>query len=509
MQGLPWREVMVKTEKAVKKLSHLKSQAGYILLSLMTLTALIPGLVLIGLNYTDIIEQGSRISKTTITKTQMHTIRNIVANDARDVDADGAFDVWREGAGNAVPAAVTVNSRDQWGTDFRYCAYDLLACNQVDAAFSQNSPNAPCVGFSPPTTNLVLRIISAGRDRAFQTDCRSANAVGDDIVMNETEAGIRAGGTGGWIDDGSVVRLTDPNDRVGIGTPTPLGSLDVLGRTFLTLENTANNWVYLRGNVHGTLPSASALQGLIYGWNSSGGLGESQILYSTALGAAPRLDFGRWSGTVRTIDMTLRDGNVGIGAMTPASRLHVVGGSQTSAIIATGNNSYHSDWPGGWGGGLATWDVVGASALFSGYLTRSDINRKTDIEEIKYGLPAVMNLRPVMFRWKNDKLNRPLKDIGFISQEVEKIIPELVIGEDGNKGLSYDRITAVLVKAIQEQQKEIEKLESNIKQLESNNASTASQNLDVTDIAFKSIVMILFIVLFIKINKTKRGIKHG
>jgi cell division protein FtsB len=68
---------------------------------------------------------------------------------------------------------------------------------------------------------------------------------------------------------------------------------------------------------------------------------------------------------------------------------------------------------------------------------------------------------------------------------------------------------AALTKVIQEQQKEIEKLESNIKQLESNNASTASQNLDVTDIAFKSIVMILFIALFIKINKTKRGIKHG
>jgi hypothetical protein len=469
----------VKTEKAVKKSSHLKSQAGYILLSLMTLTALIPGLVLIGLNYTDIIEQGSRISKTTLTKTQMHTIRNIVANSARDVDADGAFDVWRERAGNTVPAAVTVNSRDQWGTDFRYCAYDLRTCNQVDAAFSQNNPNAPCIGFSPPTTDLVLRIISAGRDRVFQTDCRSASAIGDDIVLDEVEAGIRVGGTGGaggggggaggggvigggWTDDGSVVRLTDPNDRVGIGTTTPLGSLDVLGRTFLTLENTANNWVYLRGNVHGTLPSASALQGLIYGWNSSGGLGESQILYVTALGAAPRLDFGRWSGAVRTIDMTLIDGSIGIGTASPVRRLDVHGG-----VIA-----------------------------FS-YEHHSSRDLKSNIQTMKAeeALSILNQLRPVEFKYKDDPEERRL---GFIAEEVPKIL-----SSEDRQGVKIMDTVAALTKVIQEQQKEIEELKSNIEQLESNTATTQnSDKLDI-DTAFKIIAMSLLIALSIKISEAR------
>lgn len=356
----------------MKKLSHLKSQAGYILLSLMALTALIPGLVLVGLNYTDIIEQGSRISKTTITKTQMHTIRNIVANAARDVDADGAFDVWREGAGNTVPATVTVNSRDQWGTDFRYCAYDLLACNQVDAAFSQNNPNAPCVGFSPPTTNLVLRVISAGRDRVFQTDCRSTSALGDDIVMDEVEAGIRAGVTGGtgggaasggatgggWTDDGSVVRLTDPNDRVGIGTATPGARIHVRDASGLSpqaiYETTVTGapvglalknalWeIRLRTNPNrGWFEVADSAGSTRHRWEandylmaSNGILGwSSETNFATAgVGARDTSLYRNAANVLRTPGSLIIDRNVSIGTTNSRARLDVVGSEIFNAI---------------------------------------------------------------------------------------------------------------------------------------------------------------------------------
>ena len=58
--------------------------------------------------------------------------------------------------------------------------------------------------------------------------------------------------------------------------------------------------------------------------------------------------------------------------------------------------------------------------------------------------------------------------LGFIAQDMEKIIPEVVTTDNnGYKGMSYERITPVLTAAIQEQQKQIEELKAENKKLES------------------------------------------
>ena len=99
--------------------------------------------------------------------------------------------------------------------------------------------------------------------------------------------------------------------NTGIGTTTPHGSLEVYGTN-------ANAWVYFNGNANIVPnPSAGVNTGFMTAWNPSGGQGETQILYGTGLGVTPRLDFGRWSGAAKTIDMTLRNGNVGIGTASP------------------------------------------------------------------------------------------------------------------------------------------------------------------------------------------------
>jgi hypothetical protein len=59
------------------------------------------------------------------------------------------------------------------------------------------------------------------------------------------------------------------------------------------------------------------------------------------------------------------------------------------------------------------------------------------------------------------------QDIGFIAQEVKKIIPEIVYGEDGEMTLSYGQITSVLTQAIQEQQHLIESQQKEIAELKS------------------------------------------
>jgi len=68
-------------------------------------------------------------------------------------------------------------------------------------------------------------------------------------------------------------------------------------------------------------------------------------------------------------------------------------------------------------------------------------------------------LRGVSFTW----INHPEygQRIGFIAQEMEEVLPELVfINEvDGYKGINYAEVTAVLTEAIKEQQAEIDRLQ--------------------------------------------------
>tara|TARA_X000001388_G_scaffold4590_2_gene3142 strand:+ start:3765 stop:10055 length:6291 start_codon:yes stop_codon:yes gene_type:complete len=94
--------------------------------------------------------------------------------------------------------------------------------------------------------------------------------------------------------------------------------------------------------------------------------------------------------------------------------------------------------------------------------TPSDKRLKKNIKDIDYGLDAVMKLSPKEYDWKKDDRH----DIGFIAQEVEKVIPEIVKDkkhfDKQIKTLDYEKLTAVLIKAVQEQQQQINKLEEKL-----------------------------------------------
>ena len=49
-------------------------------------------------------------------------------------------------------------------------------------------------------------------------------------------------------------------------------------------------------------------------------------------------------------------------------------------------------------------------------------------------------------------------NIGFIAQEIEKIIPELVRESQGTKSVAYGNVTALLVEAIKELNQKVDRL---------------------------------------------------
>ena len=78
-------------------------------------------------------------------------------------------------------------------------------------------------------------------------------------------------------------------------------------------------------------------------------------------------------------------------------------------------------------------------------------------------LDKFKQLRPVSYEYRGDEFPQygftDDRQVGLIAQEVEELFPELV-GEwkDGYKGVNYDQIPMYLIIAIQELQKEVEKL---------------------------------------------------
>jgi len=113
------------------------------------------------------------------------------------------------------------------------------------------------------------------------------------------------------------------------------------------------------------------------------------------------------------------------------------------------------------GNGLFDGDVVAFSTTIA-----SDVRLKENVKDLNYGLKDVLDIRPVSFDWKEKRNGQ--HDIGVIAQEIEKIIPEVVVevdtlnSEDTHKTVDYAKLTSVLIKAVQEQQQQINKLEEKL-----------------------------------------------
>jgi hypothetical protein len=110
------------------------------------------------------------------------------------------------------------------------------------------------------------------------------------------------------------------------------------------------------------------------------------------------------------------------------------------------------------------WTAVWA---VNGTIQTSDGRLKENVAGLPYGLDAVRRLRPVAFTWKDGLDDR--QHYGLIAQEVAQVLPDLVIvGDDaaGTLSLNYAEVVPVLVKAVQEQQEEIDTQNERIAALE-------------------------------------------
>ena len=102
----------------------------------------------------------------------------------------------------------------------------------------------------------------------------------------------------------------------------------------------------------------------------------------------------------------------------------------------------------------ATGDIIAYAS--------SDERLKDNIELIPQPIDKVKQIKGVSFDW-NDQSEHTGHDIGVIAQDIEKILPELVATkDDGYKAVRYEKIVALLIEAIKDQQSQIDELKSKI-----------------------------------------------
>lgn len=111
-------------------------------------------------------------------------------------------------------------------------------------------------------------------------------------------------------------------------------------------------------------------------------------------------------------------------------------------------------------------DVTGSVHCTGSFVT-SDARWKKDINPIDNALDKVLRLRGVTYQFRSDELPEMKfpegKQVGFIAQEVESVLPEVVNTDDrGYKAVAYQNITALLVEATKQQQSTIAKQQSTI-----------------------------------------------
>lgn len=96
----------------------------------------------------------------------------------------------------------------------------------------------------------------------------------------------------------------------------------------------------------------------------------------------------------------------------------------------------------------------------------SDIALKDNISDLPAALTKILALRPVTWQWK-DKTVSGRNEYGFIAQETEEILPELVYKDtwvDGTdrKFIATKELVPYLVAATQELQAQIDELRREI-----------------------------------------------
>lgn len=348
------------------------------------------------------------------------------------------------------------------------------------------------VGNSTGANNTLIGNLagSSNQTGSNNTIIGSGSNVSSNNLSNATAIGANASvSQSNSLVLGSIngVNGASADTNVGIGTTAPTTRLHVVGNGLFTgnLTTTGNFGIgaaspgpklYVGSGFDGQSGPVEAIR--IQGPNAPANSNSAQDLtwsFASAGSSAIRSYRGQiWDTYLQFITTPLdsntptvrmhisENGYVGIGTTNPQAKLQVQDFSGV-ALFGTSNTGY----------GLYAASNTNYAGYFSGNVyvagsvtQASDARLKKNITKLSYGLSEVMRLHPVSWLWKE----RPDRgtQIGLVAQEVEPVLPELVSTSkdvEQIKSINYTGLLPIVIKAIQEQQAQIEAQTKTIEQL--------------------------------------------
>ncbi len=314
---------------------------------------------------------------------------------------------------------------------------------------------------------------------------------GGSFVFNESGADKDARFEGDT--DSNLLFVDAGNDRIGIGLNSPASKLHLYQNASSGLLSKFENvhasgsgatWWYSNTGAGGIgqLGSSNTSYGAgVAGWMYVGAITNNGVIFlrnNAIVGGYDASDnwaFGNTptgqANTKVTIYQSGSNSNLQLyhAASTSSATMLYLNSGLGSGALSTGNFIYCAD------GGTAQFKVTGQGVIYAQNTTVqsiSDVSTKENIRDLDKGLDCILSLKPRRFDfiegWGANRKNV----MGFIAQECEEVVPEIVDETEFNKDTGEKKKTIgtsdlipVLVKAIQEQQKQIEKLEAEIAEM--------------------------------------------
>jgi len=331
------------------------------------------------------------------------------------------------------------------------------------------------IGFSTGN-KIVINSQSGFQNSTLESHIISANGLGGfgsgDLLIQPRCSNVGANsiifGTSNNTNTTSEKMRVLANGNVGIGTTSPDTKLMVSGEI---LSENSNGGYFVSTRV----PSSSSRPTLNF--------------YGTALDI--NYVTGYAGGGASTAVSILTNGNVGIGVTGPGEKLEVDGTVKANKYTFDANAtnptsttasiydqasvgltiSAHNLSIRNYNGSAMmesarfVHDKLTVAGDVIAYGSPSDKRLKENIKPIESALDKAMKLQGVTFDWKeSDSLLNIKEDIGFIAQDVQKVVPKLVReNKDGMLSMRHQGITPILLEAIKELKAEIEDLKKKIK----------------------------------------------
>jgi len=324
------------------------------------------------------------------------------------------------------------------------------------------------IGTSAPSQKLHVKGSAAG-NAVLYIEPNKWNAIGDygELRLGDANHYIRGEYAKGMTFN-DVDKFTFAGGNVGIGTDNPAAKLDIsaaAGPNLIIRDSNGSNdrpgIQFVNNNIHFISGDDGSEE--IFGFYSGYGNNRTYAARLNIHGPATG-NWGKYIGFTHDGNHGRINTDAGYLVLEPAGQRVGIGtDTPTQSLDVNGNVRIRGIGSGAYAGTV--------NRMSDGTLTTasSDARLKENVETLYGCLNKVLQLRGVSFTWKSNP-EYGLR-YGFVAQEFEKVIPELVFTNetDGYKGINYAEVSAVLVEAVKELKAENDILKSKNENLESEN----------------------------------------